>query len=177
MESGAVSSPPFATSPAAHPTQMLTRTRTSFACAVLAVGRASGFDVSTFPAVGPPCDPNQLPMFSTPYLLRLYPTRASPIRKIRSQPPRSILTAINASSKVSGRSSWSPQGGRQGRPYPRFSSGSLLSLFYTNGLLCGRCGGFRRDQSHLDLELLHQFVGAQLLSFFFDLDLLRVNIV
>ena len=30
---------------------------------------------------------------------------------------------------------------------------------------------------HLDLELLHQFVGAQLLSFFFDLDLLRVNIV
>jgi hypothetical protein len=35
------------------------------------------------------------------------------------------------------------EGGRQGHPYPRFSSGCLLSLFYTNGLLCGRCGGFR----------------------------------
>src|SRR5437870_4044752 len=74
--------------------------------------------------------------------------------KMRTQPPFSIFTAI----------------------CPPDSFSRLLSLSASDGFLRRRLSGFRRDQSHLRLELLDQFAGADLLRFLFDLELLLVYI-
>src|SRR5437763_11212011 len=95
MDSVAVSSPPLATRPPTHPTQMLTRTRTSFFSGVPDGGRARGFDGSIGAAgVLFEREPKTEPKSTTPYLWRLYPTRPRPMMKIRVQPPFSIFTAI-----------------------------------------------------------------------------------
>src|SRR5215467_7622394 len=47
IESGCVSSPPFATRPPTHPTQTFTRTRTSASLLDDETGVSNGFDVST----------------------------------------------------------------------------------------------------------------------------------
>src|SRR5579864_1784890 len=95
IESEAVSSPPLATSPAAHPTQTFRRTRIGGLSVVELTG--SGSDVFTFwllPLLEPWLPPLILLKSMTPYFHSPYPTSASPTTKITNQPPFSIFTAM-----------------------------------------------------------------------------------
>src|SRR5947209_18909665 len=96
MEPDSVSRPPLATRPAAHPTQIFTRTRTELQLESLtAAGNTRGLEVST-PAVaaGLEREPNHCRHRTTPYRSRLYATRPSPITKIGFPPHFSIFTEL-----------------------------------------------------------------------------------
>src|SRR5579862_3735496 len=103
MEPGTVSSPPFATRPPTQPTQMLTRTRTTFVSPLAGVV-ASGLVVSTLTSLLLPLFlPNHLEKSIHPYLLAAYPIRPTPRRKMRILPPFSTFMAIVLPNPLYGR--------------------------------------------------------------------------
>src|SRR5207237_7922448 len=120
------------------------------------------------------------------------PTSSTPMMKMRTHPPLSIFTAmvfppspaylppglpIRASVMISQvrfiRQAQSE--GPQNRSTPLRSA---LRLFRGDGFFCrrGRCGCLRRRESHLNLELIHQFARLQLLRLVLDLDLLLIYV-
>src|SRR5262245_15741183 len=98
MDPDAVSSPPLATRPPTQPTQMFTRTRTSFDSLLEVAAAESGCVVSTLAEEPEEDDDEDLEnseLRSTqPMYFRPKANRPSPTRKRMIQPPFSIFTAM-----------------------------------------------------------------------------------